>query len=726
MQVEAIETIDSLAIDLSGYLEKDQVNHVRRAYFFAEQAHDGQFRRSGDAYVTHPLAVAGILSEMHMDHQSLMAAMLHDVIEDTGITKTAIKNQFGNTVADLVDGVSKLNKITFSSRAEAQAENFQKMAMAMAKDLRVILVKIADRLHNMRTLEVLTPDKRRRIARETLDIYAPIANRLGMNNVRVEFEELGFAAIYPMRERRIRAAVKRIRGNRKEIVSQVQTSLEACLEREGLPGRTIGREKHLYSIYEKMRSKRKSFSEIMDVYAFRIVVDRVDTCYRVLGAVHSLYKPVPGRFKDYIAIPKANGYQSLHTALFGMHGVPIEIQIRTEEMEAMANNGIASHWLYKASDDLPSNAHIRAREWVQGLLEMQKHAGNSLEFIENVKIDLFPDEIYVFTPKGMIFELPAGSTAVDFAYAVHTDVGNSCVACRISRRLAPLSEPLQSGQTVEIITAPGTQPNPAWLSFVVTGKARSNIRHYLKNQKQSESVALGRRLLNKALASFGSQLDSVGGENIEMLCKKIGLNSLDQLLEEIGLGNRMAYMVAQRLAAHSNVMSADDSREADSQGSLAIRGSEGMVMNYAKCCHPIPGDPIIGHISSGRGMVIHTDDCNNIADVRDNPEKCVSVRWDLDVEGEFSVELRVELENQRGIIATLATTITGAEANIEKISTVERDARFSIVNLSLNVRNRVHLASVMKRVRLIKPVTRVTRVKSRKVRKAIRSAIGSH
>ena len=725
MPTAALDTIDSLADDLSSYLGKDQINNVRRAYYYAEQAHEGQYRHSGDAYVTHPLAVASILSEMHMDHQSLMAAMLHDVIEDTGVTKTAIKSQFGNTVADLVDGVSKLNKITFSSHAEAQAENFQKMAMAMAKDLRVILVKIADRLHNMRTLEVLTPDKRRRIGRETLDIYAPIANRLGMNNVRVEFEELCFAALYPMRARRITAAVKRIRGNRKEIVLQIQTSLEACLEREGLPGRTIGREKHLYSIYEKMRSQHKSFSEIMDVYAFRIIVDRVDACYRVLGAVHSLYKPVPGRFKDYIAIPKANGYQSLHTTLFGMHGVPIEIQIRTEEMEAMANNGIASHWLYKSTADLPSNAHIRAREWVNGLLDIQKHAGNSLEFIENVKIDLFPDEIYVFTPKGTIFELPAGSTAVDFAYAIHTDVGNSCVACRISRRLAPLSEPLQSGQTVEVITAPGTQPNPAWLSFVITGKARSNIRHYLKNQKHSESVSLGRRLLNKALASFGSDLASVTKENVDAVLTQTKLKSLDQLLEEIGLGNRMSYMIAQKLAAHSSIATLEDGNEPEQQGTLAIRGSEGMVMNYAKCCHPIPGDPIVGHISSGRGMVIHTDDCNNIAEIRDNPEKCVAVSWDPNVEGEFSVELRVELENLRGIIATLATTITGAEANIEKISTVERDARFSIVNLSLNVRNRVHLAHVMKRVRLIKAVTSITRVKSRRVRKVIKSSIGA-
>ena len=726
MQVPALDTIDSLASDLTRYLGKDQVNSVRRAYFYAEQAHEGQYRRSGHPYVTHPLAVAGILSEMHMDHQSLMAAMLHDVIEDTGITKTAIKSQFGNSVADLVDGVSKLNKIKFSSRAEAQAENFQKMAMAMAKDLRVILVKIADRLHNMRTLDVLAPDKRRRIARETLDIYAPIANRMGMNTVRVEFEELGFAALYPMRARRISAAVKSVRGNRKEILSKIETSIAACLEREDLPGRCAGREKHLYSIYEKMRSQRKSFSEIMDVYAFRIVVDRVDTCYRVLGAVHSLYKPVPGRFKDYIAIPKANGYQSLHTTLFGMHGVPIEIQIRTEEMEAMANNGIAAHWLYKSSEDLPSNPHVRAREWVNGLLDMQKNAGNSLEFIENVKIDLFPDEIYLFTPKGTIFELPAGSTAVDFAYAIHTDVGNSCVACRISRRLAPLSEPLESGQTVEIITAPGTQPNPAWLSFVITGKARSNIRHSLKNQKHSESVALGRRLLTKALAGFGEQLDSIAQENIDAILQQTKLKSIDHLLEEIGLGNRMSYMVAQRLTSQNNISADEAQKESDKQGSLDIRGSEGMVMNYAKCCHPIPGDLIIGHISSGRGMVIHTDDCNNIADIRDNSEKCISVRWDPGVQGEFSVELRVELENERGIIATLATTITGTEANIEKISTIERDARFSIVNLSLNVHNRVHLARVMKRVRLIKAVAKVTRVKSRKVRKTIKNIIGSN
>jgi guanosine-3',5'-bis(diphosphate) 3'-pyrophosphohydrolase len=715
-------TIDSLASSLSGYLATDQVNSVRRAYFYAEQAHDGQFRRSGEPYVTHPLAVANILCDMHMDHQSLMAAMLHDVIEDTGVSKTAIKSQFGDTVADMVDGVSKLNKITFSTHAEAQAENFQKMALAMARDLRVILVKLADRLHNMRTLDVLSPEKRRRIARETLDIYAPIANRLGMNAVRVEFEELGFAALHPMRARRLDAAVKSVRGNRKEIVKQIQSAIEACLAREGFPGRTIGREKHLYSIYEKMRSKRKPFSEIMDVYAFRIVVDSVDTCYRVLGAVHNLFKPVPGRFKDYIAIPKANGYQSLHTTLFGLHGVPIEIQIRTEEMEAMANNGIAAHWLYKSSDDISANAHTRARQWVNGLLEMQQNAGNSLEFIENVKIDLFPDEIYVFTPKGRIMELPAGSTAVDFAYAVHTDVGNACVACRISRRLAPLSEPLESGQTVEIITSPGAQPNPAWLSFVVSGKARSNIRHYLKNQRQSESIALGRRLLNKILAGFGTQIEKLSPDEIKSALEQLNVTELDTLLSDIGLGNRMAHMVAQKMMPATNAPdSAKGGSRANKQTSLTIRGSEGMVMSYAKCCYPIPGDPIVAHISSGRGMVIHTETCNNIGEFRNSPEKIVPVRWDPDVDGEFAVELRVEIENERGIIAKLATAITSKEANIERISTVERDARFSIVNLLLNVRNRIHLARVMKHIRLIKPVSRVARVKSKKLSKILKS-----
>jgi len=707
--VEAkINTIDTLAESLTEYLESDQVNLVRRAYYYAEQAHDGQFRISGAPYVTHPLAVAGILREMHMDHQSVAAAMLHDVIEDAGLTKEAISGQFGSSVADIVDGVSKLNRIEFSTQAEAQAENFQKMALAMAKDIRVILVKLADRMHNMRTLSALKPEKQRRIARETLDIYAPIANRLGMNNMRIEFEERGFEALYPMRARRLEAAVKSIGGNRKAIVLQIEAALTACLQRENLPGRVLGRKKHIYSIYNKMREKRISFREITDVFAFRIVTDEVDTCYRILGAVHNLYKPVPGRFKDYIAIPKVNGYQSLHTTLFSIHAIPIEIQIRTEDMEAMANNGIAAHWLYKSEEQMPNQSHIRARQWVQGLLEMQKQAGSSQEFVEHVKTDLFPDEIYVFTPKGAILELPAGSTAVDFAYAVHTDVGNSCVACRINRRLAPLSQVLQSGQTVEII-ASGSYPNPAWLNFVVTGKARSNIRHYLKNQRRSEAITLGRRLLNKTLAGFGYNLSNIPKNNVGGLLEETDFDVLDDLLEDIGLGNRMAYIVARRLLP-------DDGKNLEQLGeqdaALAIHGAEGMVMTFAKCCHPIPGDHIVGYISSGKGMVVHLESCNNVAEVLNDPKKYLALRWDPGVEGEFPVELRVEIEHQRGLIATLANVITSNEANIDKISTSDRDAQFSIVNLTINVRNRIHLANVMKKVRVIKSVIKVSRIKN--------------
>lgn len=699
--------IDTLADRLSTYLGPDQVNLVRRAYFYAEQAHDGQRRRSGEAYVTHPLAVANILADMHMDHQSLMAAMLHDVIEDTGIPKEALIAQFGETVAELVDGVSKLTQMNFETKAEAQAENFQKMAMAMARDIRVILVKLADRLHNMRTLEVLAGEKRRRIAKETLEIYAPIANRLGMHSMRVEFEDLGFKAMHPMRSERIRAAVRRARGNRNEIVEKIEQSLIHCLEREGLEGEVMGREKHLFSIYKKMRGKRKAFNEIMDVYAFRIVVDKADTCYRVLGAVHSLYKPLPGRFKDYIAIPKANGYQSLHTTLFGMHGVPIEIQIRTREMEEMANNGIAAHWLYKSNEGEPTKGtHARARQWVKGVLELQQRAGNSLEFIESVKIDLFPDEVYVFTPKGSIMELPKGSTAVDFAYAVHTDVGNTCIACRVNRRLAPLSQALESGSTVEIVTAPGARPNPAWLNFVVTGKARTHIRHALKLQRRSESINLGERLLNKVLTGFETSLDAISPERIRVVLGEYNKDVIEDLLEDIGLGNRMAYVIARRLLA------SDGEQAPTAEGPLAIRGTEGLVLNYAKCCTPIPGDPIVGHLSAGKGMVVHLDTCRNIAEIRHNPDKCIQLSWAKDVTGEFNVELRVELEHQRGLIALLASSVNAADGNIEKIGMDERDGRISVVQLVVSVHDRVHLARVIRKLRAIKGVMRITRVRA--------------
>ncbi|MCX2980012.1 bifunctional GTP diphosphokinase/guanosine-3',5'-bis pyrophosphate 3'-pyrophosphohydrolase [Halieaceae bacterium IMCC14734] len=705
-----MQAIDSLSENLSSYLSADQSNLVKRAYYFAEQAHHGQFRRSGEPYVTHPLAVARILADMHMDHQSLMAAMLHDVIEDTGIDKSAIDQQFGSTVAELVDGVSKLTQIEFSSQAEKQAENFQKMALAMAKDIRVILVKLADRLHNMRTLGVLQPEKRRRIAKETLEMYAPIALRLGMNNVRMEFEDLGFGAMHPMRFERIKIALRKARGNRKELVEQIGQQVQAYLIQEGHAAEVVGREKHLHSIYQKMKSKRKSFSEIMDIFAFRIIVDSVDSCYRVLGCVHNLYKPVPGEFKDYIAIPKANGYQSLHTVLMGMHGVPIEIQIRTREMEDMANNGIAAHWLYKSSEGVNGASHARARQWVQGLLEMQQRAGNSLEFIESVKIDLFPDEVYVFSPKGNIMELPRGATAVDFAYAVHTDVGNSCVACRINRRLAPLSEPLQSGQTVEILTAPGARPNPSWFNYAVTAKARTNIRHFLKHQTREDSIALGQRMLDKALGALKGSLDTVDPERLQGYLQRGEYEGLDQLLEDIAQGNRVPTITAQHLLGQHP----DEGTEEGSSFSaepVAIRGTEGFMVSYAKCCHPIPGDAIAGYISSERGMVVHRDGCHNLAELRGNTEKLVPLRWDEQVEGEFNVTLRVELENRRGMIAVLATRINSMDVNILKISSEDKDYQFSYVDLEMGVQNRVHLARIMKRIRTLKEVHKVNRVR---------------
>lgn len=693
-------TIDDLAKNLSSYLLPEQVNVVRRAYYYAAQAHDGQRRRSGEQYVTHPLAVATILAEMHMDHQSLMAAMLHDVIEDTGIPKEALIEQFGEAVADLVDGVSKLTQINFDSKEQAQAENFQKMAMAMARDIRVIIVKLADRLHNMRTLSVMSPPKRRRIAKETLEIYAPIANRLGMRDVRVSLEDLSFKAMYPMRANLIAKAIQKVSGHRHEIVEKFQRAIEACLTREHLAGVVSGREKHLYSIYEKMREKNKSFNEIMDIYAFRIIVDSVDMCYRVLGAVHNLFKPVPGRFKDYIAIPKANGYQSLHTSLFGMNGIPIEVQIRTKEMDEMASYGIAAHWLYKSGSDEVNQD--RVKRWVKNLLELQQRAGSSLEFIENVKTDLFPGEVYVFTPKGRIMELAKGATAVDFAYAVHTDIGNSCIACRIDRRLAPLSQVLESGSTVEIVCSPNARPNPAWLNFVITGRARTSIRHALKQQKQQDSIALGESLLNKELAGFSSHLDKISAEQLQVLLKEYNLANQAALFEEIGLGNRVAYIVAQRLISglHNSSIQAQP---------LEIHGTEGLIITYAKCCYPIPRDPIVGHLT-GKGMVIHTENCRRIAELSDK-DKSVHLRWAKEVTGEFEVELRIEIEQQRGMIALLAESVNMADANIEKIAVDEQDGRTGIVDMVIIVRDRIHLSQVIKRLRLINGIIKIARAK---------------
>jgi GTP pyrophosphokinase len=707
-------TVEGLAKELSSYLDTNRINQVRRAYYYAEQAHEGQMRKSGDRYITHPLAVAHILAGLRLDHQSLMAAMLHDVIEDTGIPKDALIEQFGDDVAELVDGVSKLTQIEFRTRAEAQAENFQKMTLAMARDIRVILVKLADRLHNMRTLGPMPYEKRQRIATETLDIYAPIANRLGMHAIFTELEDLGFSSLFPMRSKYISKAVDNLRGSHREIIEEIRSKLHEKMEERGMPGRILGREKHLNSIYNKMKFKQKSFHEIMDVYAFRIITDTEDDCYRILGAVHSLYKPLPGRFKDYIAMPKANGYQSLHTTLFGMH-VNIEIQIRTEEMEQIANNGIAAHWMYKSDPSSISSANqARVDRWVKGLMEMRERADDSLEFIEHVKVDLFPDEIYVFTPKGKIMELPSGATPIDFAYAIHTDIGNATVACRINRNLGSLSQPLQSGQTVEVITAPGARPNPAWLNFVVTGKARSSIRHVLKGQKRAESVELGKTLLKRSLKGFGTDYSEITNAQIQAVVSHNQIGSFDDLLSDIGLGNRMAYLVARQLASHAGSEEPGDiepSQQPEDRGPITILGTEGLLVRFATCCKPIPGDPVVGVMDSGSGMVIHSDTCPRLPDDERGRARLTHLKWAKDIVDEFSVELRVELERQRGIIAEVANAVSMADGNIERINVEEQNARFSVVSLVVQVHGRHHLARVMRRVRNIRAVTHISRVR---------------
>ena len=696
---------------LSNYLEQKEVKKIERAYRYADQCHSGQLRQSGDPYITHPLAVANILADMRLDHESLMAALLHDVIEDTGVTKGQISRRFGRTVADLVDGVSKLSEIEFETKAQLQAESFQKMTLAMSKDIRVVLVKLADRLHNMRTLGVLPPEKRRRIARETLDIYAPIAQRLGINDVRIEFEDLGFATMYPLRHRRLREALKAASKNRKEIVSEIHQAIEVRLEKESFPAIVKGREKHVWSIYKKMRNKHKSFRDIMDVFAFRLIVDSVDDCYRTLGIMHNIFKPVPGEFKDYIAIPKSNGYQSLHSVLVGMHGVLIEVQIRTQEMETMANYGIAAHWEYKSNDSNIDASQRRATRWVQGLLEMQQQAGDSLEFLEHVKTDLFPDEIYVFTPKGRIIELPSGATPIDFAYSVHTDLGNSCIACRVDSELTPLSEQLESGQKIEIISTQGAQPNPNWLNFVVTAKARSAIRHFLKNQQHDESVNLGKRLLDKALANYGTAYNKLRKSQIKRLLKETSAPTFEYVLQQIGLGNQVPFAVANILVPPSKRTIAEDKRKPSLP--VVVDTSESLILHYARCCHPIPGDPILGHVSPGKGLVIHLESCHNLKEIRNHPEKCMPLSWSQVVEGEFPVEIKVEITPERGFIAALASRITDQDATIENISTTEKDAFTSIVDVVMTVRNRVHLADIIRRIRSLAPVRRVYRVKNK-------------
>ncbi len=699
-------SIDDLCFAAANYLESRQVDDIRRAYYFAKDAHEGQTRRSGEPYITHPLAVAHVLAMMHMDHECIMAGLLHDVIEDTVISRAELAAEFSEEVALLVDGVSKLAKAAFETKKQAQAENLRKMMLAMSQDIRVIIVKLADRLHNMRTLGHLQPEKRRRIANETLDIYAPIAQRLGMNLMRCELEDLGFHVLYPLRYRVLSDVIRKARGNRKEIISQITASILNRMEQENISADIQGREKNRYSLYQKMVSKRLSFDDVTDVYAFRIIVDDVDTCYRMLGVVHNLYKPVQNKFKDYIAIPKANGYQSLHTVLFGPYGFPIEVQIRSRDMDQMAEAGVAAHWLYKTGESEGSHqSHRRARQWLQGLLEMQKGSGDSVEFLENLRIDLFPEEIYVFTPKGKIMALPRGATAVDFAYAVHTDVGNSCVAARVGRHLVPLSTRLENGQSVEIITTQSSHPNPAWLNFVLTAKARTNIRHYLKQLRNDEAILLGKRLLNKHLTAFSSSLDDISDERIASVVEEFELETFDELLEGLGLGNRPVLQIAQKLTQD------DDSLVQKTQQPLVIAGTEGMVVSFGRCCSPIPGDPIHGFISAGRGIVVHQIDCRNTYSLRDQNDKWLDVVWAEDVKREFAVDILVHVKNQRGVLASIAAVVSEADSNIDNVVLDEKDTGYADLRLTIEVLGRQHLARVIRRLRRLEMVERITRIK---------------
>jgi RelA/SpoT family (p)ppGpp synthetase len=704
--------ISDLCDLISQYMDQEQVKEVYRAYLFGAQAHEGQIRVSGEPYIYHPIAVARILAQMHMDVKSIIASILHDVLEDTPATRKLIEREFGQDVANLVDGVSKLTNIKFKNKIEQQAENIQKVLLAMAKDIRVIMIKLADRLHNMRTLGALRPDKRRRIAQETLEIYIPIANRLGIYTLRHELENLVLKAMYPMRYRVLENAVNKFSGHRKELIDKINQALGARLVDMSIDAQIVSRKKHLFSVYNKMKEKHLPFNKVLDVYALRVLVDSVDDCYRVLGIVHNLFKPIPGRFKDYIAIPKSNGYQSLHTALYGPHGIPMEVQIRTLEMDKFAESGIAAHWLYKSPDEKGEiTAHARARDWLTGILEMQQSAGNSLEFLENVKVDLFHDEVYVYTPDGDIMKLPRNATPVDFAYAVHTDIGNRCVAAKLDHSFAPLNTPLYSGQTVEVVTSPGSRPNAAWLNYVVTAKARSNIRNYLKNMQSDEAMSQGRRLLDRCLKPLGMRLDDVKQENIKAVLDDYGFKDIGELLEDVGMGNRPPSLVVKRLVPERiSDGDSEETREMKSQSALAISGTEGMVVSYGRCCYPIPGDQIVAKLNKGRGIVVHRDSCKNLEPSNKRSDNYIDVNWAADASGEFSCEIKLEIENKLGVLARTATVISDCGADIENVVMEDRDGFSMNLLYLIKVTDRIHLATVMRRLRRISSVMRITRM----------------
>ncbi len=698
---------DQLLEEVSAYLKSKDVEHIRKAVEFGKNAHQGQTRVSGDPYISHPIAVARILAPLHLDAQAIVAALLHDVMEDTPVGKEEVAEKFGKPVADLVDGLSKLNKIEFETKEDAQAENFRKMLLAMTRDVRVILIKLADRLHNMRTLGPLARTKSKRIALETMEIYAPIANRLGLNSIYQELEDLSFKYLYPTRYSVLSKALLAARGNRREVVGKIQEAITQRLNDNRIKAHVQGREKHLYGIYRKMKAKSLEFAEVLDIYGFRVLVDDLPACYLALGALHGLYKPIPGKFKDYVAIPKANGYQSLHTTLFGPYGTPIEVQIRTREMHKIAEAGVASHWLYKTGETPIAELHQKTHQWLQSLLESLSQSNDSVEFLEHLKVDLFPDEVYLFTPKGKILALPRGATAVDFAYAVHTDIGNRCVAAKVNFELVPLRTVLHNGDRVEIITAPHSNPNPAWLGFVETGKARSQIRHFLKTTHFQESATLGERLLNQTLSSLGLKAQNIDSARWDKLLKDTGAKSREEILADIGLGRRLNIVVAHQLARGSE----GNMPETASSGPFTILGTEGMAVQFGKCCMPIPGDPIIGVIKSGQGLVIHTHDCSTLRKGRSSADKWLDVVWDKNINRPFNVNIKLVVINQRGVLAKAAAAIAEAESNIENVH-FANEGEYTGLYFTLQVNNRVHLAKAMRRLRKIPEVIRITRVKN--------------
>lgn len=702
-----------LTILLRAYLSQEEIEQVWDAYRYSDAAHKGQTRKSGEPYITHPVAVACILANLHLDVPTLLAALLHDVVEDTGVAISELSERFGSQVAGLVEGLTKLDKIELQTAVQAQAENVRKMLLAMSEDVRVILVKLADRLHNMQTLGVMKPAKQKRISHETLDIYAPIANRLGLNVIYQELEDLSFSYIYPNRQKVIAKAIKTARGNRKEVISKILESIKSQLADADIEADIEGREKHLYSIYKKMTGKTIKLSQVNDIYGFRVLVKDTPTCYLTLGSLHSLYKPIPGKFKDYIAIPKVNGYQSLHTTLFGPFGTPIEVQIRSTAMHNIAQAGVAAHWLYKTTDAHLSKLQQQTHQWLQRLVEIQTESDDSHEFLEHFKVDLFPDEVYVFTPKGNILALPKGSTAVDFAYAVHTDVGNCCVAVKINHELAPLRTVMRNGDHVEIITSALAKPNPAWLNYVVTGKARSHLRHYLKSIKVAESAHLGERMLNIALRALHVEPAEVKDKQWAKVMSDYDAQDKSEILADIGLGKRVSLMVAHQLLASVHAEEEADSKEHKSTlDKITIQGSEGMAVQFAQCCSPIPGDPILGFINKDKGLVIHTHDCSAISKFRLDPDKWLDVEWDADSERLFRVNLHIVVINQRGMLAKIAAGISDAGSNIDHVSAEEPDgSQYTIVNFTVQVHNRLHLAELIRNLRKIPEVVRINRIK---------------